>query len=105
MTPIGDAMPNIKAQHVSIKNITAALAAIAAGAGLVMGSVRFIVGTADSRYVQRDTLVAYRQSQALRQASESTDNARRDSLLFRVDARVGAIYCASLPTNRQAGCR
>lgn len=98
-------MPDIKAQHVSIKNITAALAAIAAGAGLVMGSVRFIVGSADRRYVTHDSLVVYKQSQALRQVAESIDNAHRDSLLFRVDARVGAIYCASLPLDKQAGCR
>jgi hypothetical protein len=33
------------------------------------------------------------------------DNARRDQTLDRIDARVGAIYCASLPADRQAGCR
>lgn len=57
-------MPNIKAQHVSIRNIGMALAAIGAAATLVSGSVRFIRGIGDGRYVQRDTLTAYQQGEA-----------------------------------------
>lgn len=37
--------------------------------------------------------------------SRDRDNARRDATLDRIDARVGAIYCASLPTDKQPGFR
>jgi hypothetical protein len=40
-----------------------------------------------------------------RYTRDSLANVQRDSLLRRVDSRIGAIYCASLPADRQAGCR
>lgn len=37
--------------------------------------------------------------------SRDKDNARRDSTLNRIDARVGAIYCAQVDERLRAGCR
>lgn len=54
----------------------------AAGGGIVTGG-RFV---ADS--VNRDR-----------------DKAAIEATLNRIDSRVGSIYCASLPTDKQAGCR
>lgn len=69
-------MPRIKAQDVSVKNITAALLAIGASASLVMGSIRFIRSTADSRYAQRDSLLAYQQGQSRAKSIDSLNYTR-----------------------------
>ena len=54
----------------------------AANGGIVTGS-RFVTDS-----VRRDT-----------------DKAALESTLNRIDSRVGAIYCAGLPKDKQPGCR
>lgn len=54
----------------------------AAGGGIVTGS-RFVTDS-----VRRDN-----------------DKAALESTLNRIDSRVGTIYCASLPKDKQPGCR
>lgn len=77
--------------------------------GAVLGVTGWIVRSGavavDARYVHADDFVVYQQSQALRHQADSMKVARFDSLLQRVDDRVGAMYCGSLPASKRAGCR
>lgn len=92
----------------SLKNISIALGAVLAAFSVVTGATHFVssaIGVVDRRYVQRDSFSVYQAGQAARDHELTMDNARRDSLLQRVDERVGAMYCGSLPPGKRAGCR
>jgi hypothetical protein len=91
----------------TVKNVSIALGAVLAVFSVASGATRFVsvaVGAADHRYLQRDTFFVYQAGQAEKERATALANARRDSLLHRVDRRIGLIYCSSLPPEKRAGC-
>lgn len=91
----------------SLRNISLALGAVLAAWSVVTASTQFVskaIGVADHRYVQQDSFRIYQAGQAAQDREMSIENARRDSLLRRVDRRIGLIYCGSLPPSKRAGC-
>lgn len=92
-------------KKIFLSNVGLAIGAIVGVVTLATGATRFMVSAANAHFVPRDSFVVYQQAQALKRAADSSDNVRRDELLHRVDSRVGAIYCASLPASKRAGCQ